>query len=151
MADIPQRPLVARSYRVLLDFGERFIPIPDINPSWWSLVGLIGTIVYLYLENPVGRFAMVLFTWITDWYDGATARRFDSVTREGYLVDDVIDRFSEAFIFLADVSTSTVARVFFLLWMVNCALTMWSVARGKHRVLPLRFAYLFVLAYWMFQ
>lgn len=134
----------------MLSFGERFIPIPDVNPSWWSLSGLLGTIVYLYLEHPVTRFLVVLFTWVTDWYDGATARKYDKVTREGYLVDDVIDRFSEGFIFLADAPHSATARIFFLLWIVNCALTIWSVANHTHRVLPLRFAYLFVLAYWMF-
>lgn len=149
MDAIPERPAIARSYRVLLDFGERYIPIPDVNPSLWSLAGLLACIACLYASDPAISFSLVLFSWITDWYDGATARRFGKLSREGYLIDDVIDRFSEAFIFLADASTSIIARGFFVLWIVNTILTIWSVANGKHRILPLRFLYLLVLGYWM--
>lgn len=148
MDSVPQRPSVARFYRALLTSGEQYLPIPDINPSWWSLLGLAGSAACLYTPGPAAKFWLVLFVLVTDWYDGATARKHGTTSHEGYLVDDVIDRFSEAFIFLADVSTSAVARVFFVLWIVNSVLTMWSVATGKHRVLPLRFLYLLVLGYW---
>ena len=149
MDRIPERPAVAGFHRRALGFGERFVPIPDINPSWWGVFGLVGSVIYLYLTDPAARFAMLFFVWVTDWYDGATARRYGKISREGYLIDDVVDRFSEGFVFLGDVSSSAVARWFFVLWIVNCALTLWSVHTGKHRILPLRFAYLFVLAWWV--
>ncbi len=109
-------------------------------------MGLLGSAACLYAPGALTKFLLVLLVFITDWYDGATARKLGTGSREGYLIDVTIDRFSEAFIFLADVATSPIARIFFLLWILNTALSLWSVATGRHRILPLRFAYLFVLA-----
>lgn len=147
MDPVPQRPAVARFYRAILAWGEGWVPIPNVNPSWWSLLGLLASAACLFTPSPAAKFALVSFALITDWYDGATARKHRSLTREGYLVDDMVDRFSEAFIFAADVFTSAAARIFWGLWILNSALTMWSVATGRHRVLPLRFLYLFVLVH----
>lgn len=148
MGDVPERPAIARGYRALLDILERFIPIPRIHPSWWSLLGLIGSVACLYVASAEWKLVLVSAVLITDWYDGATARKLGTTSREGYIVDVVIDRFSESFIFLADVGT-TAGKIFFLLWILNTALTLWGAAKGVHRILPLRFAWLFVLAYWV--
>lgn len=146
MGAIPERPAVAHGYRALLTFGERFIPIPAINPSWWSLLGVFGSAACLFTPSPAVKFVLVVLVLITDWYDGATARRLGTTSREGYMVDVCVDRFSEALIFVADVASSPAARVFFVLWIVNTVLTLWSASTGRHRILPLRFAYLVVLA-----
>lgn len=148
MDSVPARPGVAAGYRAVLLALERWIPVPRINPSWWSLLGLVGSMVCLYASTPFQKPALVFGVLLTDWWDGATARRHGTTSREGYIVDVVVDRFSEAFIFLADVEHAA-ERVFFLLWMVNMVLTLRSARTGKHRVLPLRAAWMGVLALWM--
>lgn len=148
MVSVPERPPVTGFYRALLGYGERFIPIPDINPSVWSLLAIVGSTACLYTPSPFVKFVLVTAVLITDWYDGATARKYGRTSREGYMVDVAVDRFSEAFIFLADVATSVAGRAFFLLWILNSLLTLRSIRTGRHRILPLRFAWLFVLAYW---
>ena len=147
MDTVPSRPGIAAGYRAVLAWLEPHIPVPGINPSWWSLLGLLGSVACLYVPTPAARFWLVLGVLLTDWWDGATARRHGTVTREGYIVDVVIDRFSEAFIFLTDVGSAT-GRVFFGLWMLNTALTLWGARSGKHRILPLRALWLVVLAWW---
>ena len=149
MDTVPGRPRVSGAYRAALAWMEPHIPVPNVNPSWWSLLGLLGSVACLYVPSPLAKFAIVLGVLITDWWDGATARRHGGVSREGYIVDVVIDRFSEAFIFLADIG-SVAGRVFFALWMLNTALTLWGARSGKHRILPLRAAWLAVLAWWVF-
>lgn len=148
MDSVPARPRVAAGYRAVLAFFEPWIPVPNINPSWWSLLGLVGSVACLYASTPGQKFALVLGVLLTDWWDGATARRHGTGSREGYIVDVVIDRFSEAFIFLADIG-HLLGRLFFLLWMANTALTLWSAHTGSHRILPLRAVWLGVLAWWM--
>lgn len=148
MDSVPARPPVAAGYRAVLLALERWIPVPRINPSWWSLLGLTGSVACLYMSTPFQKLALVFGVLLTDWWDGATARRHGTTSPEGYIVDVVVDRFSEAFIFLADIGHPA-GRVFFLLWMVNTAITLWSARSGKHRALPLRAAWMGVLALWM--
>lgn len=128
---------------------EPWIPVPDINPSWWSLLGLLGSVACLYVPSPGGKLALVFGVLLTDWWDGATARRHNRMRgREGYIVDVVIDRFSEAFIFLADIG-HPLGRVFFILFLFNTASTIWGARTGKHRILPLRAVWMGVLLWWM--
>lgn len=128
---------------------EPYIPVPNVNPSWWCLAGLVGSAACLYATTPGQKLALVFAVLLTDWWDGATARRHGTASREGYIVDVVVDRFSEGFIFLADVWIYPAARVFFLLFLVNTALTLWGARSGRHRILPLRAAYLGVLAWYV--
>ena len=128
---------------------EPHIPVPAINPSWWCLLGLVLSAACLYVPSPAAKFVLVVVVLLTDWWDGATARRHFTPSREGYIVDVVIDRFSEAFLFLADVHRYPAARVFFLLFLLNTALTLWSARTGRHRILPLRGAWLVVLAWYV--
>jgi phosphatidylglycerophosphate synthase len=132
----------------LLAALEPWIPVPNINPSWWFLLGLVGSVACLYASTPEQKFALVFGVFLTDWWDGATARRHGTTSREGYIMDVVVDRFSEAFIFLADIEHAA-GRAFFLLWMLNMALTLWSARTGTRRILPLRLVWLGVLARWM--
>lgn len=148
MDSVPARPRIAGGYRAVLAWLEPWIPVPDVNPSWWSLLGLAGSVACLYAATPGLKLALVFGVLLTDWWDGATARRHGTVTREGYIVDVVIDRFSEAFIFLADVG-HPLGRVFFALFVFNTAATIWGARTGKHRILPLRAAWMVVLAWWV--
>jgi phosphatidylglycerophosphate synthase len=130
---------------------EPYIPVPNINPSWWSLLGLLGSVTCLYVASPGGKLALVFGVLLTDWWDGATARRHGRMSgREGYIVDVVIDRFSEAFIFLADIG-HPLGRVFFVLFLFNTASTLWGARTGKHRILPLRAMWMGVLVWWMLE
>lgn len=149
MDSVPARPRIAGGYRAALARMEPYIPVPNINPSWWSLLGLLGSVACLYVASPGGKLALVFGVLLTDWWDGATARRHDRMSgREGYIVDVVIDRFSEAFIFLADIG-HPLGRVFFVLFLFNTASTLWGARTGKHRILPLRALWMGVLVWWM--
>jgi phosphatidylglycerophosphate synthase len=149
MDSVPARPRVAGGYRAALAWMEPYIPVPNISPSWWSLLGLLGSVACLYVASPGGKLALVFGVLLTDWWDGATARRHGRMSgREGYIVDVVIDRFSEAFIFLADIG-HPLGCVFFVLFLFNTASTLWGARTGKHRILPLRGVWLGVLLWWM--
>lgn len=134
----------------MLAWLEPYIPVPNVNPSWWSLLGLAGSVACLYTASPEIKLALVFGVLLTDWWDGATARRHGgpAAGREGYIVDVVIDRFSEGFIFLADIG-SPIGRVFFVLFIFNTVSSIWGAKTGKHRILPLRAAWICVLAWWM--
>jgi phosphatidylglycerophosphate synthase len=150
MDSVPARPRVSGGYRAVLAWMEPWIPVPNVNPSWWSLLGLVGSVACLYAATPGQKLVLVFAVLLTDWWDGATARRHGGALagRQGYIVDVVIDRFSEAFIFLADIA-HPLGRVFFALFLLNTALTLWGARTGKHRILPLRAMWMVVLAWWM--
>lgn len=149
MDSVPARPRISGGYRAALAWMEPYIPVPNVNPSWWSLLGLVGSVACLYAATPGVKLALVFGVLLTDWWDGATARRHNRMSgREGYIVDVVIDRFSEAFIFLADIG-HPLGRVFFALFLFNTASTIWGARTGKHRILPLRAVWMGVLAWWM--
>ena len=145
MDPIPARPAVAGPYRQLLTSLEQRIWLPDINPSFYHALGLSLSVTYLYAATPATKIALLAAVLILDWVDGATARRFRGGSREGYILDTLTDRASEGFIFAAEAQDLT-GRVFFVLWLLNCALTYYSIRTNRHTSLALRFAYLWVLA-----
>ena len=120
------------------------MPLPDIHPSWYHVLALVCSVVYLYARAPAGRIALVAIMLLADSLDGATARRYNHTSRAGYIVDVATDRASEAFIFAA-AAGRTLGQAFFLLWLVNCALAFYSIRANRHTALPLRFAWLVVL------
>ena len=61
------------------------------------------------------------------------------------MIDVVTDRASEGFLF-AGASGMLSGQVLFLLWLINCGLTFYSVRSNRHTAMPLRFAYLIILA-----
>jgi len=141
---IPGRPSVASPYRGLLSFLERWVVLPDINPSYYHTLALLLSVLFLYAQTPLQKVFIIGVVLLTDWLDGATARRYKRVRRAGYIIDVVTDRASEAFIFSAEVGT-VLGQVFFLLWMINAILAFYSVYSNKHWSLPLRCAYMIVL------
>jgi len=144
MDPIPSRRSLASPYRTVLSALEKRMPLPNIHPSYYHTLALLLSILYLYAQLPAQKIVLVCIVLLTDWLDGATARRYKRGSRAGYLIDVLTDRASEAFIFTAEAGT-ILGQVFFLLWLINCALAFYSVKSNIHTSLPLRFAYLIVL------
>ena len=144
MDPIPDRPRVAAAHRALLSLIEEWVVLPDINPAYYHTLAVLFSVLFLYLQAPLQKALIIGVVLLTDWLDGATARRYNQVQRSGYITDVVTDRMSEAFIFFAEVET-VLGQIFFLLWMINSVLTFCSVYSNKHLSLPLRFSYMLVL------
>lgn len=145
MDTIPRRPPVASSYRALLTALENRMVLPRIHPSYYHLLAILLSVLFLYARTSWQKMALIGMVLVADWLDGATARRYTKDHRAGYIMDVVTDRLSEAFLFSAETGT-LLGQAFFLLWMINTALTFYSVYSNRHAALPLRFAYLIVLA-----
>jgi len=141
---IPGRRAVASPYRALLSLFEDRLCLPDLNPSYYHLLGLALSVLYLYARTPGLKILLIVVVLLADWFDGATARRYHRVRRAGYITDVVTDRASEAFLFAAEAGT-ILGQIFFLLWMINALLAFYSVYSNKHTSLPLRFVYLAAL------
>ena len=144
MDPIPSRRSLASPYRTVLSALEKRVPLPNINPSYYHALALLLSILYLYARLPSQKIVLVCIVLLTDWLDGATARRYNRGSRAGYLIDVLTDRASEAFIFAAE-SQTPLGQAFFLLWIINSTLAFYSVQANAHTALPLRFAYLIVL------
>jgi phosphatidylglycerophosphate synthase len=144
MDDIPRRPGVATPYRTLLSSLEKRVALPNVNPSYYHVLALGLSVLYLYALTPAQKIWLIAVILIADWLDGATARRHKRGSRAGYLIDLLTDRTSEAFIFTAEAGT-LLGQISFLLWLVNVALAFYSVRSNKHAALPLRFAFLVIL------
>ena len=144
MDPIPDRPRVASAYRALVSLLEEWVVLPDISPAYYHALAILLSVLFLYVQAPLQKALIIGVVLLTDWLDGATARRYNQVQRSGYITDVVTDRMSEAFIFFAEVET-VLGQIFFLLWMINSVLTFYSVYSNKHLSLPLRFSYMLVL------
>jgi phosphatidylglycerophosphate synthase len=125
-------------------FFEKRLPLPDVNPSFYSTLGIALSVLFLYAETPLPKALIIGLALLADWIDGATARRYGGSSKDGYLADAMADRASEALIFAAEAGT-VVGQAFFVLWMINVALTFYSIRINKHWLLPLRFSYLLIL------
>jgi phosphatidylglycerophosphate synthase len=128
----------------LLASLEKRIWLPDVNPAFYHASELALSIVYLYAAAPAVKITLLAAILLLDWVDGATARRFRGGSRSGYIIDTLTDRASEGFIFAAE-AQSLPGQAFFLLWLLNCALTYYSIRTNRHISLALRFAYLVAL------
>jgi phosphatidylglycerophosphate synthase len=145
MDRVPVRPRVAGPYRRLLSALEPRLTLPAVNPSLYSAAGIGLAVVYLFAATPAAKIALIALMLAVDWLDGATARRYDRCSRAGYLTDVTADRSSEGFIFTSEAATPA-GRLFFVLWLINIALSFYSIRSGRHTILPLRAAFLVVLA-----
>jgi phosphatidylglycerophosphate synthase len=144
MAVIPERRPVTVPYRRLTNFLERHISLPAVNPALYQLAAILASLAYLYVDSVWLKAALVAFVLLTDWLDGATARQKRGNSREGYIMDVVIDRSSEMLIFAAEVGTP-LGNTFFLLTLANIGLAYYSIRSGVHTSLPLRCMWLGVL------
>ncbi len=144
MGNVPVRPSIASLYRAPLAFVEKHVPLPNVSPSVYHASAILLSVVYLYLQAPSMKALILSIVLLTDWLDGATARRYHGARRSGYITDVVTDKASEGFIFAAECGVA-LGQVFFLLWIINCALTFYSARSGKHVSMPLRFVYLVIV------
>lgn len=144
MDQIPKRTGLANIYRSVLDKWEKYLIFPLKNPSYYQVIGLVLSVAYLFTSTLVIQSVIVGVVLILDWMDGAVARKYNLVGREGWMIDVFVDRLSEGFIFVALLFTP-IGIVFFTLYILNILLSMYSVRSGKHLILPLRFAWLLIL------
>lgn len=114
------------------------LPLPNVSPNAVSGLSIITSILFMIFSRFSFGLAVLflLSTLALDWFDGLIARKFNRSTEEGYLADIASDRFSEGIIFV----------MFFFPWfylfILNCVLSMVSVARKSHFILPLRHVFL---------
>ena len=144
MDQIPKRTGLANIYRSGLDKWEKYLIFPLKNPSYYQVIGLVLSVVYMFASTLVIQSVIVGIVLILDWMDGAVARKYNLVGREGWMIDVFVDRLSEGFIFTALLFTP-IGTVFFVLYILNILLSMYSVKSGKHLILPLRFVWLLIL------
>jgi len=146
MPKIPKRSDVAQIYRKVLVGFEKYLIFPIKNPNFYQIFSLIVSTLFLFVVGTELRALLVLSVLVADWLDGAVARRYKLANRQGWLIDVVVDRVSEGFIFAAVLFTG-VGKAFFALYLVNIVLSMYSIKSQKHLILPLRFFYLIFLVY----
>lgn len=144
MDQIPKRTGLAMIYRSVLNKWEKYLIFPSKNPSNYQVVGLLLSVGYLFTTNLIIQIVLVAVILILDWMDGAVARKYNLVGREGWMIDVFVDRLSEGFIFAVHLFTP-LGTAFFVLYIINIFLSMYSVRSGKHLLLPLRFVWLLIL------
>lgn len=144
MALIPQKMMISKSYRIILNAIEKRVRVLNINPSIYQVVGIIISIAFFYKLTVQLQIVLISLILLLDWLDGFTARQYKSLTLSGYMIDVVIDRFSEGMIFFSILGTVT-GNLFYILWLCNIALSYYSVYKQIHISLPLRFIYLLLL------
>lgn len=119
------------------------LPFPNIDPKTVSFVSVFLSILAVVLlgTSKVWFFVIYLLVMLLDGVDGIIARKHGTGSQEGYLCDVVCDRLSEG-----------IVMVHFLPWfglfVLNLFLSLFSIAKKKHRILPLRF--LFLIYYGLF-
>lgn len=145
MAYIPQRLAFTRMYRSLLGRAEPYLVLPIRDPNVYQILSLILSIVYVGAVTVTVQIILVVMILISDWMDGAAARKYSKPSREGWMIDVAVDRISEGFIFLSHLFTFW-GNIFFLLYLVNIGLSIRSVRTGTHFLLALRFMWLIFLA-----
>ena len=99
----------------------------------------------LFLSHfPLVSAVFLIITILLDWFDGLIAKKFGRATEEGYVVDVMSDRLSEGIIF------SVFFFPWFFLFVLNCFLSMKSVVRKEHIIIPLRHIFLVFYALSLF-
>ena len=132
--------------RGVMDRAGNFFPLPNINPNIVSGLSIITSMLFvLFIRLSVLiSLLFLLITLILDWFDGLIARKFRKTSEEGYLVDVASDRFSEGIIFAAFFFP------WFYLFLANCILSMASVAKKRHLILPLRHVFIVFYTFLLF-
>jgi phosphatidylglycerophosphate synthase len=132
--------------RNVIDRAGMIAPLPNINPNVLTGMSVVTSLLFiLCLKYPLMALAFLVATLLLDWLDGVTARKFSRATENGYLADVAGDRFSEGLIFM----------VFFFPWFylfsLNCLLSLISVKRKRHLILPLRHVFLVFYVFLFFS
>jgi phosphatidylglycerophosphate synthase len=131
-----------RKYTDRLGF---MLPLPGIDPNILSGLSILTSMLFLLstIFSMHLAFIFLLTTLVLDWFDGLVAKKYGSTSEEGYVVDIASDRFSEGLIFVSPAFFFP----WFLFFVINCILAMFSVARKRHIIIPLRHAFLLFYAF----
>jgi phosphatidylglycerophosphate synthase len=146
MDTLPKRSKVAGPYRYALNVMEPYLVFPFKNPDVYSIASLLLSVLFLVFSNRFILIALLTVTLILDWMDGAAARRFKKTRKEGYLIDVMFDRISEAFLFAPIIGTP-LGKWFAMFYLMNIAFSFYAIISSKHYVLALRFIYLLLLVF----
>ncbi len=144
MENVPQRTALASIYRKPLELMEKFLPFGFFNPNYLQIFSLLASIFYLFINNHHLNFYLIVLILLADWLDGAAARARKTISKKGWMIDVVVDRISEGFIFAAHLNTD-LGKIFFALYLINIFLSIYSIKSNKHLMLPLRFLWAFYL------
>ncbi|MBI3384828.1 CDP-alcohol phosphatidyltransferase family protein [Candidatus Gottesmanbacteria bacterium] len=144
MDEIPARHHLAKFYKNILSQLEDYLYLPQINPSYYQIAAIVLSIGFLYTGGLWSKVILLTFILLLDWFDGATARKYQKTNYEGLLIDMTADRLSEAFIFIKEI-ISPLGRIFFFLFLLNLVLSFVSLKLNKIFILPLRFIFLIIL------
>lgn len=117
------------------------LPLPNVNPNVLSGISIITSFAFLALFkfSIILSFLFLIITLLLDWFDGLVAKKFFRTSEEGYLADLTSDRLSEGVMFV-------IFFPWFCVFVINCALSIFSVKRNKHVIIPARhFFVIFIL------
>ena len=114
------------------------LPLPDVHPNVISGISIVTSFAFLasFGFSVILSLLFLVLTLLLDWFVGLVAKKFFRTSEEGYLTDLTSDRLSEGIMFV-------IFFPWFCLFVVNCVLSLMSVAKRKHVILPLR--HLFVI------
>ena len=131
-----------KKIRKTLDRIGLFLPLPNVEPSILSGLSVILSLGFLLVFRAFPPFSLLflLSVLILDWLDGLVARKFGRASEEGYFVDLTSDRLSEGIIF-------AMFPPWFCLFTINCILSIVSVVKKRHVILPLRHLFLLYTAW----
>lgn len=124
--------------RAIIDSVGLQLPLPKVNPSPVSAPSVVTSLAFVLVlkHSPVLALLLVVVTLLLDWFDGLIAKKYELCSREGYLVDLIADRISEAILFIPYLMP------WFCLFILNSILTLFGIAKRKQIILPLRAAFI---------
>jgi len=119
-----------------LDHVVESLPLPRVNPNLISGLSILLSLVFILIQNQLAAVFVLLLVLVLDYLDGAVARKYNTQSEEGYVVDVASDRMSEGIIF------SLFFFPWFFLFSLNCLLSLLSVKKNIHIIIPLRHIFL---------
>jgi len=127
-----------KKLRAITDSIPLQLPLPRVNPSLVSALSIVTSLTFILVlkHSPVVAWSLVVITLLLDWLDGLIAKKYELCSREGYLVDLIADRISEAILFIPYLVP------WFCLFILNSILTLFGIAKRKQIILPLRAAFI---------
>jgi len=132
--------------RKIIDRAGSVLPLPNVNPDVLSGMSVLTSMLFLAFTgfSMFLSFVFLIATLFLDWFDGLIARKYGKSSETGYITDTASDRFSEGIIF------SAFFFPWFYLFALNCLLSIISVAKKRHFILPLRQIFLVFYAFLLF-
>jgi hypothetical protein len=129
-----RKPKIARGVRAAFDPFLLRLPLPRMNPNLLSGLSILTSLctIVVWAHSPPYGLALLAITLLLDWFDGLIAKKHSLSSETGYIVDVAADRISEGIL------TIPFFVPWFYLFVLNTILAVWSFAKKRHIVLPLR-------------